>query len=528
MFRLFRLHNLRLGLATNSSSSHSLIFLSGNQHISDNDVWHHEYGWNFFTAASREAKLDYLSLMLRYGIRGEDLTEEDMDKLAADWTGVAPADGSYIDHQSLISFPTEFGSNKPNREFFEEFKNMVMSNNVVIGGGNDNTSERHHLIGDGNKALMLGSTSLSFYHYVARKDEKQDYWSLFNPENGNKLRVSFDKPGTLARHYYDDEKDYLGEELNITRSATPELVDFKITDFCSADCAYCYMGSTVNGKHGLYQDISRTLKALADMKVFEVAFGGGEPVHHPDFVKILQRARSLGIVPNFTTRNLSWISKPIAKKIMKYAGAFAVSIDNYKQVIRLAHRLEKADISKNSVNLHVVMGTITREEFSRILVIAARKNLRVTLLGYKDVGRGTQFKKMDYSWWLDDIKKLREIEEKAPEFKVRKRPGSWHKKQEYMPTISIDTVIAHDYQKQLIDSGIPQWLFHTVDGAFSAYIDGVNNKMGPASYTEFDKLQSFKPNNTRLGKELRKIYQSFDIDDRKMSTNGIITPGSRY
>jgi molybdenum cofactor biosynthesis enzyme MoaA len=529
MHRFIIIHNLRLGLATNSSSSHSLIFLSKTQHVNDYDIYGGDFGWDFFTAASHDAKMDYISLMLYQGLYGYDLDEDQTKALVREWVGNETPDG-HIDHQSLISIPAEYGGKKPNRLFFEELKNMILSENVVIGGGNDNTDKSHPLIEAGNKALSIGGTVMSFNRYIARKDEKQEYWTLFNPENGAKARVSFHKPSSLSRHISSSNDDrYVGEKLVVTRSATPELVDYKITDFCSADCAYCYMGSTVNGKHGVFEDISKTLKALADMKVFEVAFGGGEPVHHPDFVKILKRARSLGIVPNFTTRNIAWLNKPIAAKIMKEAGAFAVSVDNHKQIIKLAKALDKAEIEHSRVNLHVVLGTVTREEFSRILVIAARRSLRVTLLGYKDVGRGPEFPKMDYSWWLKDIIALRKLEENAKKFTVRVlKKFHWRDKQYYVPTISIDTVVAHDYEKELVNSGIPSWLFHTVDGAFSAYVDGVNNRMGPASYDNFDKLTPFNPQSKKLAKELRTIYQGFNIDERQTSVAGSIMKGDRY
>ena len=290
----------------------------------------------------------------------------------------------------------------------------------------------------------------------------------------------------------------------------------------------CYMGSTVNGKHATYEDISKNLKALANMQVLEVAFGGGEPTSHPDFLKILQLARSLGIVPNFTTRNMAWLNKPIAAKIMKETGAFAVSVDNHKQVIKLAKLLKSAKIANDRVNLHLVLGTVTREEFNKILVVAARKMLRITLLGYKDVERGLEFQKIDYSWWLEDIKKLKDLENEAKEFKYRKSNMFWSQKQRYMPSISIDTVIAHGYQKQIEDSGVPRWMFHTVDGAFSAYIDGVNNRMGPASYNHFDKLTPFNPSDKKLSRELTAIYQNFNIDERDPFNGISVMHGDLY
>lgn len=526
----FYIHYLRLGLATNSSSSHSLIFLSKTDYrnVQDEEVIGNEFGWDLFTAASPRAKLDYITLMLIQGLYSYGLKDDEVKPIVQEWLGRDfPVDGS-IDHQSLMYIPSEFGGKTPNRQFFEELKDLIMSDNVVIGGGNDNDDDTHPLIKAGNQYLGMGSTTMSYGKYIARKDEMQDYWTLFNPDSGAKVRVSFYKPGTLSRYPSDsDNPQRLGEKLSVTRSATPELVDYKLTDFCSSNCDFCYMSSTINGKHAKYEDVSKTLKALADMQVFEIAYGGGEAIAHPDFLKILQRTRSLGIVPNFTTRNIAWITKPIAKKIMKEVGAFAVSVDNVRQVIKLANSLTEADISKGKVNLHIVLGTISRKEFSRILVIAARKSIRVTLLGYKDVGRGTQFTKIDYSWWLEDIMALRQLEDTSLKFKNRKS-GGWKNRQYYMPTLSIDTVIAHDYEKELVNSGIPAWMFHTIDGAFSAYIDGVNNRMGPASYTNFDKLVEFNPNNKKLGKELRNIYQDFDIDERKLSDAGNIMAGERF
>ena len=54
-----RIHNVRLGFATNSSSTHSLIFLPKAQ---DN---YNEggFGWDNFTLASKEANLDFVAVL---------------------------------------------------------------------------------------------------------------------------------------------------------------------------------------------------------------------------------------------------------------------------------------------------------------------------------------------------------------------------------------------------------------------------------------------------------------------------------
>ena len=55
-----KIHNLRLGFACNSSSSHSLIFLPG---CTDNAEGQ-DFGWQCFTLASSEAKMGYLAQQL--------------------------------------------------------------------------------------------------------------------------------------------------------------------------------------------------------------------------------------------------------------------------------------------------------------------------------------------------------------------------------------------------------------------------------------------------------------------------------
>ena len=56
-----KLHNLRIGFATNSSSSHSVILVPQNS-IKDDDVYSEDsYGWEQFVLASPEAKIKYIA-----------------------------------------------------------------------------------------------------------------------------------------------------------------------------------------------------------------------------------------------------------------------------------------------------------------------------------------------------------------------------------------------------------------------------------------------------------------------------------
>ena len=53
--------NIRLGFATNSSSTHSIIILPGQV---DDMVWEGEFGWQNFTLASSGAKMLYLAVCM--------------------------------------------------------------------------------------------------------------------------------------------------------------------------------------------------------------------------------------------------------------------------------------------------------------------------------------------------------------------------------------------------------------------------------------------------------------------------------
>jgi hypothetical protein len=138
-----KIHNIRFGFATNSSSSHSIIFdpINYSQYSDSNDS--ESFGWNYFTLASKEAKDEYMTAMLLQNIsdgynkngfsnifadiivKGLGLKELDLDEIS-------------IDHQSLINLPLEYGTNHISVEFFQEFYNYIMRDEIIIFGGNDN------------------------------------------------------------------------------------------------------------------------------------------------------------------------------------------------------------------------------------------------------------------------------------------------------------------------------------------------------------------------------------------------------
>lgn len=476
---MFKIHKLRLGLACNSSSSHSLILMPEGVKLEDDWGWSlsneeekfsdlddelkslflqssierqealdngekYEFGWGFFTATSKQTKEQYLGQVL-WNMLIRELPEKLAIPIAKDWLGVDVKEG-YIDHQSLWELPCEYNTRFPDRQFYDELANFILDERVAILGGNDNDEAAHPASNDGT-AISISLPEDGRTYFVCRKDEKYNFWTFFWPKTGAKTRVT------------------VNSSVEPERATVPELVDVKINDYCPFACKFCYQDSTADKGHASENDLHYLFDELGQHKVFEVALGGGEPTMHPNFINILKSARDKGIVPNFTTKNIGWLRDQVqCAQIMKHAGAFAFSVEKAEEIENIAALVNVNQISKSRVNIQIVMGTIDEWSFSKMIEACYHAKINLTLLGYKTTGRGSEFKPKSYTWWLKVIEKLR--------------------KENKVFNICIDTAIAKEYEQEILDSGIPKYVFETTEGKFSMYVDAVAKKVGPSSYCD--------------------------------------------
>jgi radical SAM protein with 4Fe4S-binding SPASM domain len=86
--------------------------------------------------------------------------------------------------------------------------------------------------------------------------------------------------------------------------SAPLEVHVAVTSRCAAGCEGCYLDARADGEHVPFDDVLRTLDALAASGVFTVAFGGGEPTTRDDLGDIAKAARARGITPVVTTSGL--------------------------------------------------------------------------------------------------------------------------------------------------------------------------------------------------------------------------------
>lgn len=81
----------------------------------------------------------------------------------------------------------------------------------------------------------------------------------------------------------------------------PVEVEIGITTRCNLRCPCCYTSAERGGRDVPLKAVVRALDAAARAGAFHVAFGGGEPLIHPDLLHMGRAARERGLLPSFTT-----------------------------------------------------------------------------------------------------------------------------------------------------------------------------------------------------------------------------------
>lgn len=207
-------------------------------------------------------------------------------------------------------------------------------------------------------------------------------------QNGN-YTVSIDlDTGTKIRE----------NDLDFFEAEFPESMDLKITNKCHNGCAFCHENSTRDGKHG---DIMSPSFIDKLHPYTEIAIGGGNPLEHPDLVPFLEKLKSLKMIPSMTIRqndfmdNLELITELADKKLIYGLGISLVTTkqDGFIDAVQKFH---------NAV-IHVINGIVTLDE----LEMLAYHNLKILILGYKEVRRGKDLFYSDLATqsWIMQLRK---------------------------------------------------------------------------------------------------------------------------
>lgn len=189
------------------------------------------------------------------------------------------------------------------------------------------------------------------------KYKNGNYDVILNTKNGTKIRKN---------------------DLDFFAPETAESIDLKITNSCDMGCPFCHEKSVPNGKHADLMSPSFLDKLHPYM---EIAIGGGNPLEHPDLVPFLQKLKELKCIPSMTInqvhfeKNFEFVKSLVDDSLVYGLGISLTSptpgfIDKAKQI-------------PNAV-IHVIAGLLSEEKLKFI----SGHNLKILILGYKQVGRG--------------------------------------------------------------------------------------------------------------------------------------------
>lgn len=280
--------------------------------------------------------------------------------------------------------------------------------------------------------------------------------------NGN-YRVSIYNDGTKIR-------ETLNEEDTRFIPQFAENCDVKITDKCDGGCPMCYEGCTVEGKHADLRNCVLNLDTLHPYT--ELALNGND-LTHPDLVWFLEELKKRKVIANITVnqkhfeRNLDLIKRLVVDGLIHGIGISLV--DPTPEFIN------KVKMFKNAV-IHVIDGVITREQFEAL----ADHDLKVLILGYKTLGRGSKYLDEHLEEVLDRMTDTYiDLPELIPRFAV----------------LSFDNLAINQLNvKRVLTDEKWNEFYMGDDGDFTFYIDLVKGEFAKNSIAVSDERYPLMPN----------------------------------
>ncbi|MBL8716379.1 MAG: radical SAM protein [Myxococcales bacterium] len=189
------------------------------------------------------------------------------------------------------------------------------------------------------------------------------------------------------------------QPADIRGPTAPLEAHVAITERCPLSCAGCYQPTRVDGAHASLDRLRATLDEVRAAGAFMVAFGGGEPLTHPDLPALAREARARDLVPVVTTSGIGLTAEraralsAFAQVNVSYDGA--TSELRARETVAVAERAIAALVGAGvTVGVNVVL---TRRSVVALEDTCARAAalgaVEAQLLRYKPEGRA---RSLDY------------------------------------------------------------------------------------------------------------------------------------
>lgn len=269
-------------------------------------------------------------------------------------------------------------------------------------------------------------------------------WGAY--KNGNTFTRINLANGTKIRETEDDE--FLLE--------FPESLDIACTTFCTGGCPFCYASCSVQGQHA---DLLGA-KFIDTLHPFTEAALQVNDLNHPQLVDFLYKLKDKKVIANITVNQKHFESKePLMKKLVDEGLVKGIGIS---LVDPTPEFIKKVKNYPNAV-IHTINGILKASDLEAM----RDQGLKILILGYKDLGRGHDYKEKNKINIKGRQKYLYDVLFSLPE---------------HFECVSFDNLALEQLEVKRILTP-EQWKeFYLGDeGSSSMYIDLVKQKFGVSS-----------------------------------------------
>lgn len=297
-------------------------------------------------------------------------------------------------------------------------------------------------------------------------------WGIYT--NGNSICKINLSDGTKIRETQDDEFDL----------EFPESVDLNIGSKCDGGCAYCYINASPNGMNAELLDVPflDTLHPYTECAI------NGNSIDHPQLIPFLEKLKSKDVLANITVNQIHFERKEeIIKDLVDRDLIKGIGISLRKPTAEFIERVKKYP---NAV-IHTIVGVLSIEDIEKLI----DNDLKILILGYKDLGRGVDYKANNLKEWERNKSYLYNV---LPDFI------------QSCKLVSFDNLALEQLNvRRLLTE--EQWnSFYIGDeGSSSMYIDLVTGKFGISSLASPDEMwpitEDIKDMFAKVKQEARKI-----------------------
>lgn len=484
--RIFRIKNRRNSLATNSSSTHSVVYKKEGQVFEDLGIFDNRY-YDRCTetiAASREAKIRYIFANIFYWNELVELMSERYPEMKEYYPLVKEHFEIYDNEErskTLRNLEGEeywnlwkdiesyhFGEHSRGALYntqelylsYEYLCNIIDSPDIVIVGGSDECD----FVYDQTEDCQEISHEYSYLSKITDKIKNGNYYILYGNmySRKEKMRLQVDSIPDMIPEY-------------------PELVDMKITNACEHKCPFCYMASTPKGKHA---ELIEVFKIIDNFKIkTEFALGGGNVLLHPDFDKIVKRIAKNNHIANITIRydDVKTINdnEDIKRAINKYVSGIGISVQKESDVDYAKDFIIKMLNLGKHISLHIIPEIIGVEKSVAIL----NKMNEINVSIYNE-------NKNNHSWDCNSCKVLflglkQSGRAKSIEHKLLSNDEITLMVEASKYQYNVDTSFINTYNNWFSSEYVDSKYFLTRhEGEYSMFIDAITCKAFTSSYKD--------------------------------------------